>query len=89
MILNVARHEEHLQIESALAELRSEFMTHDVRRIQPYRPDWTHSKGDLAAYLPTFFGVKALIEPAGPAIALLRIAARHPRIIRENLKSAA
>ena len=27
--------------------------------------------------------------PEGPAIALLRIAARHPRIIRENLKSAA
>lgn len=27
--------------------------------------------------------------PDGPAIALLRIAARHPRIIRENLKSAA
>jgi putative transcriptional regulator len=28
-------------------------------------------------------------KPEGPAIALLRIAARHPRIIRENLKSAA
>lgn len=28
-------------------------------------------------------------QPDGPAIALLRIAARHPRIIRENLKSAA
>jgi DNA-binding transcriptional regulator YiaG len=28
-------------------------------------------------------------HPAGPAIALLRIAARHPRIIRENLESAA
>ena len=27
--------------------------------------------------------------PDGPAIALLRIAARHPRIIRENLESAA
>ena len=27
--------------------------------------------------------------PDGPAIALLRIAARHPRIIRENLKSVA
>jgi len=27
--------------------------------------------------------------PEGPAIALLRIAARHPRIIRENLRSAA
>jgi DNA-binding transcriptional regulator YiaG len=27
--------------------------------------------------------------PEGPAIALLRIAARHPRIIRENLCSAA
>jgi DNA-binding transcriptional regulator YiaG len=27
--------------------------------------------------------------PEGPAIALLKIAARHPRIIRENLKSAA
>ena len=27
--------------------------------------------------------------PEGPAIALLRIAARHPRIIRENLSSAA
>ncbi len=25
----------------------------------------------------------------GPAIALLRIAARHPKIIRENLESAA
>jgi DNA-binding transcriptional regulator YiaG len=28
-------------------------------------------------------------KPDGPAIALLRIAARHPRIIRENLSSAA
>jgi len=28
-------------------------------------------------------------RPDGPAIALLRIAARHPRIIRENLQSAA
>lgn len=28
-------------------------------------------------------------KPDGPALALLRIAARHPRIIRENLVSAA
>ena len=28
-------------------------------------------------------------KPEGSAIALLRIAARHPRIIRENLESAA
>ena len=28
-------------------------------------------------------------RPEGPAIALLRIAARYPRIIRENLESAA
>ncbi len=28
-------------------------------------------------------------HPEGPAIALLRIAARHPRIIRENIKSVA
>ncbi|PYQ29019.1 MAG: transcriptional regulator [Acidobacteria bacterium] len=28
-------------------------------------------------------------QPEGPAIALLRIAARHPRIIRENLEFAA
>jgi DNA-binding transcriptional regulator YiaG len=28
-------------------------------------------------------------HPEGPAIGLLRIAARHPRIIRENLKTAA
>jgi DNA-binding transcriptional regulator YiaG len=28
-------------------------------------------------------------RPDGPALALLRIAARHPRIIRENLESAA
>ena len=28
-------------------------------------------------------------QPDGPAVALLRIAARHPRIIRENVKSAA
>lgn len=27
--------------------------------------------------------------PEGPALALLRIAARHPRIIRENLETAA
>jgi putative transcriptional regulator len=27
--------------------------------------------------------------PEGPAIALLRIVARHPRILRENLRSAA
>ena len=28
-------------------------------------------------------------KPEGPALALLRIAARHPRIIRENLDDAA
>ena len=28
-------------------------------------------------------------RPEGPAIALLRIAARHPRILRENLEPAA
>jgi DNA-binding transcriptional regulator YiaG len=28
-------------------------------------------------------------RPEGPAVALLRIAARHPRIIRENIESAA
>lgn len=28
-------------------------------------------------------------RPDGPAVALLRIAARHPRIIRENIQSAA
>ena len=28
-------------------------------------------------------------QPEGPALALLRIAARHPRIVRENLGSAA
>jgi len=28
-------------------------------------------------------------RPEGPALALLRIAARHPKIIRENLDSAA
>lgn len=28
-------------------------------------------------------------QPDGPAVALLRIAARHPKIIRENLESAA
>jgi putative transcriptional regulator len=28
-------------------------------------------------------------KPDGPAMALLRIAARHPRILRENLGSAA
>ena len=28
-------------------------------------------------------------KPEGPAVALLRIAARHPRILRENLESAA
>lgn len=28
-------------------------------------------------------------SPEGPALALLKIAARHPRIIRENLDSAA
>ncbi|MCK5806555.1 MAG: helix-turn-helix domain-containing protein [Lentisphaeria bacterium] len=28
-------------------------------------------------------------KPEGPALALLRIAARHPKIVRENLASAA
>jgi putative transcriptional regulator len=28
-------------------------------------------------------------KPEGPALALLRIAARHPRILRENVESAA
>jgi putative transcriptional regulator len=29
------------------------------------------------------------VQPDGPALALLRIAARHPRIVRENVNSAA
>lgn len=29
------------------------------------------------------------LQPEGPAIALLRIAARHPRVIRESLRVAA
>ena len=29
------------------------------------------------------------VTPDGPGLALLRIAARHPRIIRKNLRSAA
>ncbi|MFK7998597.1 MAG: helix-turn-helix domain-containing protein [Polyangiales bacterium] len=29
------------------------------------------------------------VTPHGPGLALLRIAARHPRIIRENLETAA
>ncbi len=29
------------------------------------------------------------VMPDGPGLALLRIAARHPRVIRDNLKSAA
>jgi putative transcriptional regulator len=29
------------------------------------------------------------VKPDGPGVALLRIAARHPRIIRENVDSAA
>jgi DNA-binding transcriptional regulator YiaG len=29
------------------------------------------------------------VQPDGPGLALLRIAARHPRIVRENVTSAA
>jgi putative transcriptional regulator len=29
------------------------------------------------------------VQPDGPGLALLRIAARHPRIVRENVHSAA
>ena len=29
------------------------------------------------------------VKPDGPGLALLRIAARHPRIVRENVESAA
>ena len=29
------------------------------------------------------------VKPDGPGLALLRIAARHPRIVRENIGSAA
>jgi putative transcriptional regulator len=29
------------------------------------------------------------VTPDGPGLALLRIAARHPRVVRENLNSAA
>ncbi|MEM7411406.1 MAG: sterol desaturase family protein [Myxococcota bacterium] len=37
-----------------------------LERVQPYRPDWNHSQGDLTAdalYLPTYLGVNALFEP--------------------------
>jgi putative transcriptional regulator len=32
---------------------------------------------------------QGLRSPEGPAVALLRITARHPRVLRENLRSAA
>ena len=58
-------------------------------------PEWTPRK--LARAIPAMgISVHTLRNweqdhrsPEGPALALLRIAAQHPRILRENLKTAA
>ena len=37
-----------------------------LERVLPYRPDWNHSKGDIAtdlAYVPTYLGLNAVVEP--------------------------
>ena len=51
---------------TGLATLGSVALVASLERIQPFVPDWNHSKGDLATdalYLPTFLGVNALVEP--------------------------
>ncbi len=57
----------------ALGALASLIVVAAFERIQPYRPDWNHSKGDLAAdaaYLPTYLGLNALLEPAVRVVAV-------------------
>ena len=51
---------------TTLASIAGILVVAAFERIQPYRPDWNHSKGDLltdALYLPTYLGVNDVIEP--------------------------
>ena len=37
-----------------------------LERLLPFRPEWNHSQGDLLAdllYLPSYFGINALVQP--------------------------
>jgi putative transcriptional regulator len=40
-----------------------------------------------SAFTPSGTGEQGRRRPEGPAIALLRIAARHPRILRKNIEN--
>ena len=51
---------------TTLASLASILVVASFERIQPFRAEWNHSKGDLltdAVYLPTYLGVNGLVEP--------------------------
>lgn len=51
---------------TGLGTLASLLIVAALERIQPYKADWNHSKGDLATdaiYLPMYLGINKLIEP--------------------------
>ena len=44
-----------------------------LERVRPYRAHWNRAQGDLAtdaAYIPTYFGVNALLEPSVRAVSV-------------------
>ncbi len=45
-----------------------------LERILPYRPEWNHSQGDLLTdliYLPSYFGINALVQPLVAALIVI------------------
>ena len=71
--------------------LRGELRAEDVAALRRFvrlsQEDFAHALGISVHTLRNW--EQGRRRPEGPAMALLRIAARHPRVLHENLRAAA